>query len=75
MGPTIKNFDELIIYFKENDLTGEQMAEIAGKGLKIYFIETNYTKEQFIECLTDFWDKWKNTPYKPLFADLIDPLE
>ncbi len=75
MNPTINSFDKLITFFKENDLTCEQMTEITGKGLKLYFIETGYTKEQFIKCLTEYWEKWKDTNEKPFLIDLTDPLE
>lgn len=74
MEKTIATFDELIEFLKVNDLTPSQVNEIVGKCLRCWFIN-DLTKEQMIEELIGYWNKWNHTTERPLFIDLEDPLD
>jgi sulfatase maturation enzyme AslB (radical SAM superfamily) len=65
----INGIEELISYFKEPHLSFAQIEQITNQGLNLIFVE-EHTKEQAIELLIKFWNKWKDHNEKPLFIML-----
>ncbi len=66
----INSFDELLIFFKKEDTTIEQIKDVCGKGLKIFILQNYIDKEILINIIVDFWNKWKNYNEKPIFIDV-----
>jgi len=66
----INSFDELLIFFKKEDTTIEQIKDVCGKGLKIFLIQEYTDKEILINTIVDFWNKWKHSNEKPIFIDV-----
>jgi hypothetical protein len=64
----INNFNQLIEYFKQPEVEFCHIRKICSEGLKVYFIE-DYKKDEAIEKLIDYWNKWKHTNERPLFID------
>jgi sulfatase maturation enzyme AslB (radical SAM superfamily) len=62
----INGFEELLSYFKEPHVSFAQIEHITNQGVHLIFIE-KHTKEQAIELLIKFWDRWKDHNEKPLF--------
>ena len=74
----INSFDELVEFLQASDLTIQQTVKIIAEGLKVYFYIREYkTKEELIDALIVFWDKWGDQECKPIFGDLgsIDVVE
>ncbi len=72
---TINGFEELVYFLKSNDLTVKQTIQIIAEGLKVHFYFGDYkTKEELIDALETFWDKWGDQPEKPIFGDM-DPID
>ncbi|MBL4586006.1 MAG: hypothetical protein JKX84_02965 [Flavobacteriales bacterium] len=69
----INTFEDLIEFLKTNDLTPTQTNEIINKALKCFFL-TDLSKDQMIDSLIEYWDKWKHTKERPFFIDIEDPL-
>jgi hypothetical protein len=71
----INSFEDLVTVLKENDLTISQMNKITGKAINS-FCALAETKEQFINSLIAFWDKYghKSIHERPIFIDIEDPL-
>lgn len=75
---TLYGFEELVEFLKSNDLTVKQTIQIIAEGLKVHFYFGNYkTKEELIDALETFWDKWGDQREKPIFGDMgsIDVVE
>lgn len=64
----INGFNELVDYLRTSDLDKKQTADVIGRACKVWFVSTN-TKEELIEGLVRYWDKWGSTRERPLFAD------
>ena len=74
----INSFEELVEFLRQTDLTVEETVKVIGDGLKVYFYFGDYnTKEELIDALIVFWDKWGDQECKPIFGDLgsIDVVE
>lgn len=72
---TIKNFDELLEYFKRPEIEFEHIEKICHEGLCVFFTG-KHTKEEAIKLITDYWNKWggKNVE-RPIFIDADIDLE
>lgn len=69
----IQTFDELIEFLKTNELTPKETNHIVGQSLKCFFIH-NRPKDEMIEALIIYWNKWKHVKERPIFIDFEDPL-
>ena len=67
---TINNFDDMIQFIKEHDLTPDQTHELVKTCINSYIVTDYKSKDELITALTDFWSKWKDTVERPLFIDL-----
>jgi hypothetical protein len=65
----INSFDELLVFFRKEDTTIEQIQDVCNKGLIIFFIQEHTDKEALINIIIDYWEKWKHTKERPLFID------
>lgn len=65
----INSFNELIKFFKQDEITFKDVSEICNKTLFIYFVK-DYTKDEAIKILINFWHKWGHTRERPLFIDV-----
>ena len=70
----MKNFDELITYIKESDLNQKQINEVLNNTIHSFYLKDFNSKEELIESLIKFLEKWKHTTERPIFID-VDPLE
>ena len=66
----INSFDELLIFFKKEDTTIEQIKDVCSKGLKIFTVQEYTDKELLINTIVEFWNKWKHSNEKPIFIDV-----
>jgi len=62
----INTFDELIDFLRANELTPKEVNEIIRLQFKAFYI-LDHTKDEMIEGLIDYWDKWKHTAERPPF--------
>jgi len=66
----IEGYNELIDFLRSNDLTVKQTKQIIHQALKVLFIMEYKTKEDLIDALEVYWDKWGNSEDKGIFGDL-----
>ena len=62
----LNTFEELIEFLKANDLTPDEVNEIIQLQFKAFYIQ-ELTKDEMIEGLIDWWNKWKHTKERPPF--------
>lgn len=67
---TINNFDDMIQFIREHDLTPDQTHELVRTCINSYLVTDYKSKDELITALTDFWSKWKDVDERPLFIDL-----
>jgi hypothetical protein len=65
----INSFDELLIFFRNENTTIAQIQEVCNMGLIIFFVQEHTDKEALINIIIDYWEKWKHTKERPLFID------
>jgi hypothetical protein len=71
----INSFSDLMAYLEQSDVTVQMIRQIATEGLKVIILDneaTPYTKEQTIQILSDWWNKYKDSKSRPLFIPEID---
>lgn len=66
---TVKNFDELITYIRESDLSQKQINELLNHTLHSFYLKDFNSKDDLIESLIIFWEKWKDIKERPIFID------
>jgi Zn-finger protein len=66
----INTFDEMIEFIRNRNLTKKQISEIVQNCINCILIEDYETKEDIINALIKFWDKYKHLQEKPIFIDL-----
>ena len=73
---TVNNFDELITYIKENDLSQKQINDLLNFTIHSYYFKDFNSKDELIESLINFWEKWKDIKERPIFIDTdLDAIE
>ena len=64
---TVKNFDELITFIRECDLNQKQINEVINNTIHSFYLKDFNSKEELIESLIKFLEKWKDIIERPLF--------
>jgi hypothetical protein len=65
----IKNFEEMIQFFKTTNIQPKQMNEVLSVTIHSFFIG-ECSKETMILQLEEYWAKWKHIQERPIFIDL-----
>ena len=66
----INNFDELIDFIENHDLTHKQISELVNVTLKTILINDYETKTEIVDALKNFWKQYGHTKERPVFIDL-----
>lgn len=73
---TVNNFDELITFIRESNLSQKQINELLNHTIHSFYLKDFNSKEELIESLTKFLEKWKNIKERPIFIDVeLDVIE
>ena len=64
----INNFGELIIYIQDNDLSKKQLNKILFPTLSVFVVK-DYSKNELIERLKEYYCEWHDTRPRPIFLD------
>jgi sulfatase maturation enzyme AslB (radical SAM superfamily) len=73
---TVKNFDELITFIREFDLNQKQINEVINNTIHSFYLKDFNSKDELIESLIIFWEKWKDIKERPIFIDYdLDEIE
>jgi hypothetical protein len=73
---TVSNFDELITFIRECDLNQKQINEVINNTIHSFYLKDFNSKDELIESLIIFWEKWKDIKERPIFIDVdLDEIE
>lgn len=64
----INTFNDLLQVIEQNNFKKDEVAEIIWHTLKI--VAFYNSKDELINLLKDYWQKWEDAPEKPLFIGL-----
>lgn len=71
----INNFDELLEFIENNDISMNDLNIILWNTIKVMIV-TSTNRVEVLTNLKIYWEKYENSPKdsKPIFLDLEDPL-
>lgn len=68
----INTFEDMIQFIRENNLSKQQIEQLVRVCTKSIFIDVPDNKEDTIQILVSYWNKWKDAKEQPIFIDAPD---